>query len=89
MRGTVRTDVRCVYIAGGSQWGISMADAEYHRKQAEILAGLALSTPDQKEAAGLSLLAAEHLVRAEQSVSGGPVRSRRRDGSGPAEGGES
>jgi hypothetical protein len=44
-----------------------MADAEYHRKQAEILAGLALSTPDQKEAAGLSLLAAEHLVRAEQS----------------------
>jgi hypothetical protein len=44
-----------------------MADAEYHRKQAEILAGLALSTSDQKEAAGLSLLAAEHLVRAEQS----------------------
>jgi hypothetical protein len=44
-----------------------MADAEYHRKQAKILAGLALSTSDRKEAAGLSLLAAEHMVQAEQS----------------------
>jgi hypothetical protein len=44
-----------------------MADAEYHRKQAEILAGLALTTSDRKEAAGLSLLAAEHLVKAENS----------------------
>jgi hypothetical protein len=47
-----------------------MADAEYHRKQAKILAGLALSTSDRKEAAGLSLLAAEHMVQAEQSDSG-------------------
>jgi hypothetical protein len=47
-----------------------MADAEYHRKQAEILAGLALSTSDRREAAGLSLLAAEHLVKAEDSNSG-------------------
>jgi hypothetical protein len=46
-----------------------MADAEYHRKQAKILAGLALSTSDRKEAAGLSLLAAEHMVQAEQSDS--------------------
>jgi hypothetical protein len=63
-----------------------MADAEYHRKQAEILAGLALSTPDQKEAAGLSLLAAEHLVRAEQSGSGDAFRGRRAFGSGAAQG---
>ena len=47
-----------------------MADAEYHRKQAEILAGLALSTSDKKEAAGLSLLAAEHMVKAESSSVG-------------------
>jgi len=47
-----------------------MADAEYHRKQAKILAGLALSTSDRKEAAGLSLLAAEHMVQAEQSDNG-------------------
>jgi hypothetical protein len=66
-----------------------MADAEYHRKQAEILAGLALSTPDQKEAAGLSLLAAEHLVRAEQSSSEDPVRGRRAGGTGAAEEGGS
>jgi hypothetical protein len=44
-----------------------MADAEYHRKQADLLAGLALSTSDKQEAAGLSRLAAEHMNRADQS----------------------
>jgi hypothetical protein len=37
-----------------------VASSEYHRKQAEILAGLALTEPDQAKAAQLSLLALEH-----------------------------
>jgi hypothetical protein len=37
-----------------------MASSEYHRKQAEILAGLALTAPDGIKAAQLSLLALQH-----------------------------
>jgi hypothetical protein len=37
-----------------------MASSEYHRKQAEILAGLALAAPDEVMSARLSLLALEH-----------------------------
>jgi hypothetical protein len=37
-----------------------VASSEYHRKQAEILAGLALTEPDQAKAAQLSLLALQH-----------------------------
>jgi hypothetical protein len=59
-----------------------MADAEYHRKQAKILAGLALSTSDRKEAAGLSLLAAEHMVQAEQTDSGVSSQNATRRDSG-------
>lgn len=41
-----------------------MASQEYHRKQAEILAGLALTAPDPAKAARLSLMALEHHVLA-------------------------
>ena len=41
-----------------------MASPEYHRKQAEILAGLALTAPDETKAARLSLLALEHHAQA-------------------------
>jgi hypothetical protein len=41
-----------------------MASPEYHRKQAEILAGLALTAPDPAKAARLSLMALEHHVQA-------------------------
>jgi hypothetical protein len=37
-----------------------MASPEYHRKQAELLAGLALTSPDPAKAEQLSLLALEH-----------------------------
>jgi hypothetical protein len=37
-----------------------MASPEYHRKQAELLAGLALTSPDPTKAERLSLLALEH-----------------------------
>lgn len=43
-----------------------MATSEYHRKQAEILAGLALSAPDRATAAQFSLLALEHRDLAEK-----------------------
>jgi hypothetical protein len=37
-----------------------MASSEYHCKQAEILAGLALAALDEAKAAQLSLLALQH-----------------------------
>ena len=37
-----------------------MASSEYHRKQAEILAGLALTAPDEAKATRFTLLALEH-----------------------------
>jgi hypothetical protein len=40
-----------------------MASSEYHRKQAEILAGLALTAADRAKAAQLNLLALQHRAR--------------------------
>jgi hypothetical protein len=37
-----------------------MASPEYHHKQAELLAGLALTSPDPVKAEQLSFLALEH-----------------------------
>jgi hypothetical protein len=37
-----------------------MASSEYHRKQAQILAGLALTAADGTKAAQLNLLALQH-----------------------------
>jgi hypothetical protein len=47
-----------------------VASSEYHRKQAEILAGLALTEPDQAKAAQLSLLALEHRDLADNPEAG-------------------
>jgi hypothetical protein len=43
-----------------------MASSEYHRKQAEILAGLALTAPDEAKATQLTLLALEHRALADK-----------------------
>jgi hypothetical protein len=43
-----------------------LASSEYHRKQAEILAGLALSAHDDTKAAQLSLMAMEHKALADK-----------------------
>jgi hypothetical protein len=43
-----------------------MASSEYHRKQAEILAGLALTAPDEAKAIRLTLLALEHHTLADK-----------------------
>jgi hypothetical protein len=42
-----------------------MPSSEYHREQAKILAGLALSTPDPIKADWYKLAAMEHLERAQ------------------------
>ena len=42
-----------------------MASAEYHRRQAEVLIRLALSTSDSETAEALSRLAAEHAAMAD------------------------
>jgi hypothetical protein len=42
-----------------------MPSSEYHREQAKILAGLALSTPDPIKADQYKLAAMEHLERAQ------------------------
>jgi hypothetical protein len=53
--------ITCPEGFGFASAGTSVvASSEYHRKQAELLAGLALSEPDQVKAAQLSLLALEH-----------------------------
>jgi hypothetical protein len=46
-----------------------MPSSKYHRQQADVLAGLALSTNDATEADRFNLAAMEHLERA-QSVDG-------------------
>jgi hypothetical protein len=46
-----------------------MSSSKYHREQAKILAGLALSTPNATAADRFSLAAMEHLERA-QAVDG-------------------
>ena len=48
-----------------------MASSEYHRKQAEILAGLALTAPDEAKATRFTLLALEHRALVDK-----PSRSR-------------
>jgi hypothetical protein len=50
-------------------WGICMSSSKYHREQAKILAGLALSTPNPIAADRFNLAAMEHLERA-QAVDG-------------------
>jgi hypothetical protein len=42
-----------------------MSSPKYHREQAKILAGLALSTPDATKADHFKLAAMEHLQRAQ------------------------
>jgi|GraSoiStandDraft_5_1057265.scaffolds.fasta_scaffold706286_1 hypothetical protein len=42
-----------------------MPSSKYHRDQAQLLAGLALSTNSQKEALRFTLAAMEHLEKAE------------------------
>ncbi len=42
-----------------------MLSSKYHREQAKILAGLALSTPDATRADHFKLAAMEHLERAQ------------------------
>jgi hypothetical protein len=44
-----------------------MPSSKYHRQQAELLAGLALSTNNATEADRFNLAALEHLERAEVS----------------------
>jgi hypothetical protein len=45
--------------------GVCMPSSKYHRDQAQVLAGLALSTNDQTDANRLMLSAMEHLDKAE------------------------
>jgi hypothetical protein len=42
-----------------------MPSSKYHREQAQVLAGLALSTNDRAEAARFTRAAMEHLERAQ------------------------
>jgi hypothetical protein len=53
--------MRCADFA----WGFGMTSSKYHRKQAEILAGLALSTGDATKADQFKLAAMEQLERAQ------------------------
>jgi hypothetical protein len=53
-----------------------VASSEYHRKQAEILAGLALTEPDQAKATQLSLLALQHRDLADKLEAGQSLQSR-------------
>jgi hypothetical protein len=50
-----------------------MSSSKYHREQAKILAGLALSTHNATAADGFNLAAMEHLERA-QAVDGAVER---------------
>jgi len=50
---------------GGFSLGVPMSSPKYHRKQAEILAGLALSTGDATKADQFKLAAMEQLERAQ------------------------
>jgi hypothetical protein len=49
----------------GFALGVRMSSSKYHRKQAEILAGLALSTGDATKADQFKLAAMEQLERAQ------------------------
>ena len=49
----------------GGLGGVCMPSSKYHRDQAQVLAGLALSTKDATEADRFKLAAMEHLQRAQ------------------------
>jgi hypothetical protein len=49
----------------GFAWGFCMSSSKYHREQAKILAGLALSTDNATAADRFNLAAMEHLERAQ------------------------
>ena len=51
-----------------------MPSSRYHRKQAEILAGLALSTDDATKAEQFKLAAMEQLDRAQSAEDAEPIR---------------
>jgi hypothetical protein len=48
--------------------------AEYHLRQAEIAAGLALAQSDPDKAAALNLLALEHYNKADQASTGATAK---------------
>ena len=50
---------------GTAPLGISLSSSKYHRDQAQLLAGLALSTKDATKADRFKLAAMEHLQRAQ------------------------
>jgi len=54
-----------------------MSSSKYHREQAKILAGLALSTNDLTKADQFKLAAMEHLERAQTSPDSDPEPSDR------------
>jgi hypothetical protein len=56
-----------------------MPSSKYHRKQAEILAGLALSTDDATKAEQFKLAAMEQLDRAQSVEDTGPNSSHATD----------
>jgi hypothetical protein len=60
-----------------------MPSSKYHREQAQVLAGLALSTSDQTDANRLMLSAMEHLDKAEaaeatEMCAAAPAETQRR-----------
>jgi hypothetical protein len=59
-----------------------MPSSKYHRKQAELLAGLALSTDDATKAEQFKLAAMEQLDRA-QTVEAGPSQAAGPDDTDP------
>jgi hypothetical protein len=61
MSGTEQMPTRCEHFA----WGFCMSSSKYHREQAKILAGLALSTHNAAAADRFNLAAMEHLERAQ------------------------
>jgi hypothetical protein len=52
--------------------GVRMPSSKYHRKQAELLAGLALSTDDATKAEQFKLAALEQLDRAQSAEDTAP-----------------
>lgn len=53
-----------------------MASSEYHHRQAQIAARLALCEPDRTKAARLNLLSLEHLEKAAKAKSSKPSHRR-------------
>ena len=55
-----------------------MPTAEYHLKQAQLAAGMALAEPDKSKSARLNLLALEHFDKAEKAKARAGKRPSRR-----------